>query len=362
MSATHSITPEKASTSFDTLIESSTSSNSRVPWKFSNIKLEALPLNVGYITSTEEYQVTSVSQAVALAEQIQKISRNSPLLIEVTGAVRSHPQGETGFEKEYIVKAKNNPLIEQTEGAERLFLKCFPKVANDDLRLTLTSLPVDILARCFSFSMDLSDLSFLAIRDHESVMTTSHTIHGAISSSPFGGNENEESEAAVQKARSRGFSRVPGTTVPFFLSNKVDLKKVTTLNLRGITYLSALELRATIQKYPNLTFLAINGGKITDDHLRELPGLPHLKVLHINYDMHSRCPVSNTGLAFLKPLQSLHTLDISGCQYIDNDGLSHLQSLRSLTTLKLPEQISGGALPHLLRIPSLREIDLTKCR
>ncbi|PQO48215.1 COR domain-containing protein, partial [Blastopirellula marina] len=97
----------------------------------------------------------------------------------------------------------------------------------------------------------------------------------------------------------------------------------------------------------------------------ENEGLAHLKELKQlqTLDLSGCERIENEGLALLKELKQLNTLDLSWCKRIENEGLAHLKELKQLQTLNLSgcKQIESAGLAHLKDLKQLQTLHLGGC-
>ena len=120
----------------------------------------------------------------------------------------------------------------------------------------------------------------------------------------------------------------------------LDLSKmsITTAGLKRL-----VQFKATLQR------LSLNDVYVTDDGLKALAALPHLRRLELN-----RAPVTDAGLAHLSKMTELRELSLKGTRITD-DGLKHLAALKNLRYLSLTwTRISDDGLQH---ISGLTELD-----
>ncbi len=91
---------------------------------------------------------------------------------------------------------------------------------------------------------------------------------------------------------------------------------------------------AVFGRLPRLEVLSLQGNSFSDDGLRALAGLRHLKSLWIGMN---RRPITDAGIQHLAGLTTLEELDLQGSQ-ISDQGVSALKNLKQLHSLYL----SGG--------------------
>ena len=103
-----------------------------------------------------------------------------------------------------------------------------------------------------------------------------------------------------------------------------------------------------LRSLPDLRKLRLNGTKITDEGLAQVPGLRMLSVLQLN-----GLRITDAGLVLLKRLPRLEELELGGTQITDAGlenfgGLTHLNSLNLNST-----QVTGVGFKHLHGLPRL---------
>jgi hypothetical protein len=118
---------------------------------------------------------------------------------------------------------------------------------------------------------------------------------------------------------------------------------------------------AAVGRLAGLESLSLDGAaSITDDGLKHLKGLRHLKRLGL-----SGTAVTNRGLAYLAGIASLESLQLEGTQ-VDGAGMEHLRVLPNLGSLNLRrtrvddaglERLGGSPLLHTLSLEGDRITD-----
>ena len=161
-------------------------------------------------------------------------------------------------------------------------------------------------------------------------------------------------------------------------------------HLRALKNLQLLEMNWThvtdaglveLEALPQLEVLHIRGTRATDAGIAHIRGLTRLHFLNI-----SRLPITDAGLANIEPLTNLQTLALENTR-IGDAGLAHLKGLTRLDTLLLKETgvtdagldqllglqhlvvldlkglkgVSDAAVPKILHLRSLKQIDLRDC-
>jgi hypothetical protein len=117
---------------------------------------------------------------------------------------------------------------------------------------------------------------------------------------------------------------------------------------------------ANLRGLASLQSLDLTGCKlVTDAGLSHLKGLTSLQALNL----HGCKLVMDAGLSHLKGLTSLQALDLSKCNLVTDAGLDHLKGLTSLQTLNLYgcKQVTDAGLANLKGLISLQALNLHGC-
>lgn len=101
-----------------------------------------------------------------------------------------------------------------------------------------------------------------------------------------------------------------------------------------------------------LRCLELLDAKVTDDGLASLAELPRLERLSVN-----GIYVTGAGFARLSHLSRLWQLDLRGCG-LENEGLAGLENLCALRSLDIANTPVTGALAHIGKLRSLRQLNL----
>jgi len=141
------------------------------------------------------------------------------------------------------------------------------------------------------------------------------------------------------------------------------------LNLSGLNQLKKLELRdfpvrdqdlACLAQLPRLEKLTI-GGPISDAGLFHLGGLTNLHWLGIGADDDYAPHITDAGLSYLRNLNRLELLHISGVNNLTDEGLGHLGELKALRHLNIKSKnaLSHAALQRLRNnLPNIQNFNV----
>ncbi|WP_395753032.1 protein kinase domain-containing protein [Prosthecobacter sp.] len=133
-----------------------------------------------------------------------------------------------------------------------------------------------------------------------------------------------------------------------------QFKNLRTLELNRVNSLPAESL-AQIKGFKELTQLRLLGQmNVTDKVLLELSGLVRLTDLSLPGVL-----VSDEGLAALKGMKALLSVDLSACKGVTGSGFTHLAGAKDLVRIRLDHSgTTDIGLMHLSVLPALREINL----
>jgi hypothetical protein len=99
----------------------------------------------------------------------------------------------------------------------------------------------------------------------------------------------------------------------------------------------------------------LRGAGVTDAHLKELAGLPHLQTLDLE-----GAAVTSAGLEHLATLTQLRMLRLRGTQ-VTNTGLKELAGLQQLHWLDLADtQVTWAGLKELVGLKELRRLSISR--
>jgi hypothetical protein len=125
--------------------------------------------------------------------------------------------------------------------------------------------------------------------------------------------------------------------------------------VRGLTleaaHLSSSSL-APLRGHPHVRTLNLYGSTLDDDALAHLPGIPHLSSLGLR-----NAPISDHALVHLERCPHLNWLVLDNTRLTDS-GLIHLADLPLLTLSLGGTSITDAGLEHVAKIESLQELDL----
>lgn len=113
------------------------------------------------------------------------------------------------------------------------------------------------------------------------------------------------------------------------------------------------EVLERLSRFRHLTYLDLQGSTaVTDDGLRYLAHLPQLEHLTL-----SGTKITDCGLAVLRELPNLKTLDICHQEYISDAGIAHLNFCEQLERVNLMGTRTGdNAIRAVLGKPNLRQL------
>jgi hypothetical protein len=110
---------------------------------------------------------------------------------------------------------------------------------------------------------------------------------------------------------------------------------------------------AYLAHLPNLDWINIPGGNVTDAGLAEVAALPKLRILNLHATQ-----ITDAGLASLKSLEKLELLRF-GSPHVTDAGIEHIAALKSLRFLHLIDvPITDEALPRIAEMPQLESFYL----
>jgi hypothetical protein len=108
-----------------------------------------------------------------------------------------------------------------------------------------------------------------------------------------------------------------------------------------------------LAKLPNLEWINIPGGEVTDDGLSEVGALKNLRILNLH-----QTQITDSGLQTLAPLQHLELLRF-GSPHVTDAGIEHIAAINSLRFLHLIDvPITDAALKSIAAMPQLESFYL----
>jgi hypothetical protein len=110
---------------------------------------------------------------------------------------------------------------------------------------------------------------------------------------------------------------------------------------------------AQLRDLTRLETLNLQGTQLTDAGLASLSGLENLKSLNISGTL-----VTNDGLKYLAGMRNLTTLEVDA-QGVNDAGLAHIALRKHLQRLKLRVITSDAAFDQISKLAELRELDAT---
>jgi len=115
-----------------------------------------------------------------------------------------------------------------------------------------------------------------------------------------------------------------------------------------------------LAKLPALRTLEVSGASLRDEHLARLPDFPALRELALVGER----SFGAAGMASIAACEELTSLDLAGCDQLEDGDLASIGGLTSLRALDLAgvDGVGDRAVQRIAELRHLRRLDLRECR